>query len=67
MAIPQGQKLKIFCGTPSYIAPEIISGQPYAFPGDIWALGVLLSARAHECKYIVPEYDQDCSRLTIAA
>jgi MAP/microtubule affinity-regulating kinase len=42
VAIPQGQKLKIFCGTPSYIAPEIISGQPYAFPGDIWALGVLL-------------------------
>lgn len=42
VAIPQGQKLKIFCGTPSYIAPEIISGQPYAFPGDVWALGVLL-------------------------
>jgi len=42
VAIPVGQKLKVFCGTPSYIAPEIISGQPYGFPGDVWALGILL-------------------------
>jgi MAP/microtubule affinity-regulating kinase len=42
VAIPVGQKLKVFCGTPSYIAPEIISGQPYGFPGDVWALGIVL-------------------------
>jgi len=42
VVLPPAQKLKIFCGTPSYIAPEIISGQPYSLPADIWAIGVLL-------------------------
>ena len=36
-------KLKIFCGTPSYMCPEIIRRQGYdGKPVDMWALGVLL-------------------------
>eukprot|EP00826_Nyctotherus_ovalis_P041832 TRINITY_DN4259_c0_g2_i2.p1 TRINITY_DN4259_c0_g2~~TRINITY_DN4259_c0_g2_i2.p1 ORF type:complete len:475 (+),score=75.01 TRINITY_DN4259_c0_g2_i2:139-1425(+) len=36
-------KLHSFCGTPSYMAPEIISKKEYHGPGvDVWALGVLL-------------------------
>jgi MAP/microtubule affinity-regulating kinase len=41
--IPNDKKIKIFCGTPSYMGPEIVNKTEYAGPpADIWALGVLL-------------------------
>jgi len=43
--VPPGKKLKIFCGTPSYMSPEIVSRKEYpGFCADIWAMGVLLYA-----------------------
>ena len=36
------QKAKTEIGTPYYISPEIILGDPYSFPTDIWSLGVIL-------------------------
>lgn len=40
---PTYKKLKIYCGTPSYMAPQIVKKREYyGPPTDIWACGVLL-------------------------
>ena len=41
--MPPKAKKKIFCGTPSYMAPEIVNREDYeGQPADMWACGVVL-------------------------
>ena len=37
-----GQKLHLVCGTPTYVAPEMVAEIGYDYKIDIWAAGVII-------------------------
>ena len=57
---PDEPGLRSQCGTPCYIAPEILRREYYGKPVDMWSAGVVLYILL--CGY-APFYDEDQRRL----
>eukprot|EP01080_Neovahlkampfia_damariscottae_P009125 gene9125-1214_t len=40
--VHSGESLSLSCGSCRYVAPEVILGDEYSFPADIWSLGIIM-------------------------
>jgi len=48
------------CGTPMYVAPEVLMGRPYDYSCDMWSIGVLVYLFLSGCP---PFFDNNKHRL----
>ncbi|XP_075758838.1 inactive serine/threonine-protein kinase PLK5 isoform X2 [Pelodiscus sinensis] len=44
-----GRRWGVVCGTPNYLAPEVVAKQGHSFQSDIWALGCIMYTALTGC------------------
>lgn len=67
LASLQSAKAHTMLGTPQYMSPELLNGEAYGRPTDVWAVGILLfEMLALECAPPLP-LPARCSRPTPSA
>jgi serine/threonine protein kinase len=59
-------KLFLMCGSPIYIAPEILANRGYSFPIDIWSFGITIFFLLTGTYPFIPEKSVDSMRDLIA-
>mmetsp|Transcript_6064 Transcript_6064/g.11062 ORF Transcript_6064/g.11062 Transcript_6064/m.11062 type:complete len:554 (-) Transcript_6064:486-2147(-) len=63
---PAENSLTTICGTPGYVAPEILRKQKYGSKADMWSMGVIVFILIGGYPPFYAETERDIFRLTVA-
>ncbi|XP_077507655.1 serine/threonine-protein kinase PLK1-like [Amblyomma americanum] len=60
----QGERRKTLCGTPNYIAPEVLSKKGHSFEVDVWSIGcILYTMLLGRPPFVASSVQETCARI----